>query len=163
MKKLIISIVILSISNGIFSQTDIYTDVIKYNDYIIDIVVPLDDAYSKIMEEEDEMKSKKLVKNFAKLTKSSLSKLKALKSYKNDATFKDAAVSYVGHLDRISHHEVPEFMKIIFGPDILSEKNQKRLDELIIILADQRIAFFDQVVEVQKTFAKKFDYTIVGE
>ncbi len=140
-----------------------FNDPIQYNDYIIDIINDLDGEYSDIMEEEDEDASKVLVDSFAAHTTQSVAKLKNLQPFKKDSTFRDAAAEFVGHLDKISHKELPEFMAIIFSDDILSEKSQSRLDELMPILSDQRIKLFDNTVKVQKAFAVKHKYKIENQ
>lgn len=140
-----------------------FNEPVPYNDYIIGIVNPIDQDYADIWDKDEQKDQERLIATLAASTKEGLAKLNNLQPFKKDSTFRDAAIEYVTFMDHIANEEMPEFIKIIFGDDINSEKNQDRLDELVPILDEDRPKKFQNVIDVQHMFALKFKYKIAGE
>lgn len=164
MKKTIILFQLLFLGIGLNAQTvPSYENPVAYNDYIIEIVNGVDQNYEKLWTTQTKEYQNGQVKVLAKDVKSGLGKLKKLKDFKGDNSFKEVAVEFLTYMNHIATKDMPEFLKIIYGKDINSEKNTKRLDVLVKILDDDRPILFQKVVDVQKTFAVKFGYTIEGQ
>ena len=164
MKKIVFIISLLFIINPCKAQTsEIYTDPVYYNDYIIDIVNQLDRDWDKVMNEPDQKPALVLIDSMARHSKNGLTKLNNLETFKNDGTFRDAAKEYVTHMYNIAIKELPEFMKIITSDAINTKHGSARVDELIPVLDDKRIKLFDKVVNVQKEFAIKHKFKIENQ
>lgn len=164
MKKTIILFQLLFVGIGLNAQSlPSYENPIGYNDYIIEIVNGIDQDYDNLWTTQTKEYQNGQVKLLAKNVKSGLGKLKKLKDFKGDNSFKDAAVGFLTYMNHIATKDMPEFLKILYGKDINSEKNTKRLDILVKILDDDRPKEFEKVVIVQKAFAIKFNYTIEGQ
>ncbi len=161
--QIVLLIAALITGVGLFSQTNrkiTFTDVIQYNDFIIDILNPLGDEYEILMEAENQTALKPLLDTFAVHTQKYVDQLTRLQPWKGDNTFRDASLAYVKHYDQMAKKEIPEYFWITFGNQSESEKNKERLKELTLIMNDEKDKLFDNVDQTQQTFAEKFNYKI---
>lgn len=163
---LTLGVVVCLTSCGLMGKKDgrtKFNEPVPYNDYIIGVINPIDEAYEDIWTKDERKDQERMVEDLAAETKEGLAKLKNLQPYKKDSTFRDAAIEFVEFMDHIATKDMPEFIDIIFGDDINSDKNQARLDELVPLLDEERPKKFKKVIEVQHMFALKHKYKIQGE
>lgn len=170
MKNLIVLIPILFIHGGLFSQSNgIYvekttcTNAIEYNDYIINMIDLIDDAWSTVLDDKELKKANTDIKYLRTLTDKILKSFKKLEGYQSEADFKNSAVNYTTHMNKVSKKELPEFMKIITTDAILTEKGATRSEELIPILDGVREDLFALIEKKQEVFAAKNNFKIEGK
>ena len=137
-----------------------FTDAVKYNDYIVDIIDGVDEAWTTSIEEEDKQKALAWSDSLANRSKTGLAKLNNLQPFKKDSTFRDAGIKYITHMNNVANKELKEFINIIRA-DEMTVESEKRAEELIPILDDQREKLFDETEKVQNAFADKFHIIIV--
>ena len=89
-------------SNGVYVEKTSCTTAIEYNDYIVDLVQLIDDAWDKAIGESDLKKaldaSTKLKTLSGQVTKS----LKKLVGFDGETDFKQSTSDYVSHMSSIS-------------------------------------------------------------
>jgi transposase len=137
-----------------------FTDAVKYNDYIVDIVDEVDDAWTSAIEEEDQKQALAWSDTLANRSKNGLAKLNNLQPFKKDSTFRDAGIKYLTHMNNISNKELKEFINIIRAEEMTIEGEQ-RAEALIPMLDDEREKLFSATENAQSSFATKFNITIV--
>jgi hypothetical protein len=137
-----------------------FTDPVKYNDYIVDIIDDVDEAWTEAIEEEDLNPALAKADTLASRSKNGLAKLNNLQPFKKDSTFRDAGIKYLTHMNNIANKELKEFINIIRAEEMTVEGEQ-RAEALIPILDDEREKLFDETEKAQGSFADKFNIIIV--
>jgi len=132
----------------------------KYNDYIIDIIDGVDEAWTSSIEEDDMQKALTWSDSLASRSKNGIAKLNNLQPFKKDSAFRDASIKYMTHMEKIGNNELKEFIKIIRAEELTVESEQ-RAEALIPILDDEREKLFDEIQNAQDAFASKFNITLI--
>jgi CO dehydrogenase/acetyl-CoA synthase beta subunit len=120
-----------------------------YNDYIVQVVHEVDNSWSDVMHEKDLDKSLAKADILIKVSQDGLIKLKNLKTFKKDNLFKKSSIAYIEYINKIAQKELKEFLHLIHD----ESPNDKRLDELIVILDDERESKFHVLTVCQQLFA----------
>lgn len=164
MKKLSVvltlAIVTFLVSCGAKDKRLKFTDPVKYNDYIVDIVDDVDQAWTDAIEEEELTPALAKADTLASKSKNGLAKLNNLQPFKKDSTFRDASIKYLTHMNNIANKELVEFINLIRTEDFTLEKEQKA-EALIPALDDEREKLFAETEKAQGAFADKFNIIIV--
>jgi predicted small lipoprotein YifL len=128
----------------------------EYNDYVVQVVHEVDDAWKDAIQEKDLNESLKKADILTQKSKEGLDKLNNLQAFKKDKLFKGSCVSYVTLIHKISQKELKEFLNLIHtdSPD------QNRLDELIRILDGDRESKFHLITVCQQVFAEKYNLNL---
>lgn len=132
----------------------------KYNDYIVDIIDGVDEAWTTAIEEDDMQKALAWSDTLANRSKNGIAKLNNLQPFKKDSTFRDASIKYMTHMEKIGNNELKEFVKIIRAEELTVEGEQ-RAEALIPVLDDERERLFDEIQKSQDAFATKFNIIII--
>lgn len=132
----------------------------KYNDYIVDIIDGVDEAWTTAIEEDDMQKALAWSDTLANRSKNGIAKLNNLQPFKKDSTFRDAGIKYMTHMEKIGNNELKEFVKIIRAEELTVEGEQ-RAEALIPVLDDERERLFDEIQKSQDAFATKFNIIII--
>lgn len=137
-----------------------FSDIVAYNDYIIDQINEVDRRYSDALNNStNEEEGLKACDSLFSFSNRALVRLQDIQPYKNDSTLCEAAKGFVNHFSAISKRELPQFFGKIFNT------NRTEADQAEI---DQRAAFLDQHYEaemnhfnlVQKALSTKFNFQI---
>jgi hypothetical protein len=128
----------------------------EYNDYLVQVVHEVDDAWKDAIQEKDLNESLKKADILAQKSKEGLDKLNNLQAFKKEKLFKGSCISYIKHIQKISQNELKEFLRLIHT----DSPNQNRLDELIKILDDDRESKFHLITVCQQVFADKYNLNL---
>src|SRR5688572_2160130 len=132
----------------------------KYNDYIVDIIDGVDEAWTTAIEEEDMQQALAWSDTLANRSKNGIAKLNNLQPFKKDSTFRDAGIKYMNHMQKIGGNELKEFINIIRAEE-MTVAGEQRAEALIPILDDERERLFDEIEKAQNAFADKFHIIII--
>lgn len=157
---LALAVVTFLVSCGAKDKRLKFTDAVKYNDYIVDIIDDVDEAWTTAIEEEDQQRALAWSDTLANRSKNGLAKLNNLQPFKKDSTFRDAGVKYLTHMNNIGNKELKEFINIIRAEEMTIEGEQ-RAEALIPALDDERERLFSATEAAQNAFAAKFNIVIV--
>ncbi len=157
---MVLTLVTFLVSCGAKDKRKKFDKAADYNDYIIDIVDGVDEAWSTSIEEEDKDKAFAWSDSLANRSKAGLTKLTNLQPFKKDSTFRDASTKYITHMSNISNKELKEFLTLIHGEEFTLESEQKA-EALLPILDDQREKLFEDIKTTQKAFAAKFNIILL--
>lgn len=157
---LALAVVTFLVSCGAKDKRLKFTDAVKYNDYIVDIIDDVDEAWTTAIEEEDQQRALAWSDTLANRSKNGLAKLNNLQPFKKDSTFRDAGVKYLTHMNNIGNKELKEFINIIRAEEMTIEGEQ-RAEALIPMLDDEREKLFSATEAAQTAFAAKFNIVIV--
>jgi hypothetical protein len=157
---LALAVVTFLVSCGAKDKRLKFTDAVKYNDYIVDVIDDVDEAWTSAIEEEDQKQALAWSDTLANRSKNGLAKLNNLQPFKKDSAFRDAGIKYLTHMNNISNKELKEFINIIRAEEMTIEGEQ-RAEALIPMLDDEREKLFAATETAQSSFATKFNITIV--
>lgn len=157
---LALAVVTFLVSCGAKDKRLKFTDAVKYNDYIVDVIDDVDEAWTSAIEEEDQKQALAWSDTLANRSKNGLAKLNNLQPFKKDSAFRDAGIKYLTHMNNISNKELKEFINIIRAEEMTIEGEQ-RAEALIPMLDDEREKLFSATESAQSSFATKFNITIV--
>lgn len=156
---LALAVVTFLVSCGAKDKRLKFTDAVKYNDYIVDIIDDVDEAWSASLEEEDMDKSLAWADTLANRSKNGLAKLNNLQPFKKDSAFRDAGKTYLTHMNGVANNELKEFLKITHSE--ITVESEQRAEDLIPILDGKRETLFAETEKTQNAFADKFHIVIV--
>jgi hypothetical protein len=171
MKKIIIATIALiafnlqskAQSNGLYVEKKSCTTAIEYNDYLVDMMNMVDQVWTKSLEQAD-LKSSMTVNNELKtLSGKMLVSLKKLEGFGGETAFKNAAVTYITHMNNVSKKELPAFLKLIRAKGGLTTENEKKAEAYIPILDGKRERLFAEFENIQDAFATQHGFTIQGK
>lgn len=137
-----------------------FTEPVKYNDYIVDIIDDVDKAWSTAIDEEDKDRALAWSDTLANRSKTGLAKLNNLQPFKKDSSFRDAGIAYLTHMNNVANNELKEFINIIRA-DEMTISGEQRAEDLIPMLDGKREDLFSQTEKTQSAFADKFHIVIV--
>jgi hypothetical protein len=152
--------VTLLVSCGAKDKRMSFKEPAKYNDYIVDIIDGVDEAWTTAIEEENQQKALAWSDTLANRSKSGIAKLNNLQPFKKDSTFRDAGLKYMTHMNKIGNNELKEFINIIRAEE-MTVAGEQRAEALIPVLDDEREKLFDEVEKSQNAFADKFHIIII--
>jgi len=157
---LALAVVTFLVSCGAKDKRLKFTDAVKYNDYIVDAIDDVDEAWTASIEEEDQNSALAWSDTLANRSKNGLSKLNNLQPFKKDSAFRDAGIKYLTHMNGISNKELKEFINIIRADEMTLESEQ-RAEALLPALDDTREKLFSETEAAQTGFAAKYNIMIV--
>lgn len=124
----------------------------EYNDYIVGVIKDVDDAWSDVIHEKDLNKSLAKADQLTQISQEGINKLENLGAFKKEKLFKKSGIEYVKYINKISKKELKEFLNLIHA----ESPDQKRIDELLVILDSDREAKFRVLTVSQQLFAAKY-------
>lgn len=137
-----------------------FSDVVEYNDYIIDQVNEVDQHYSDALNNStSEEEGLKACDSLFAVSNRALVRLQDLQPYKNDSTLCESAKGFVNHFSMISKRELPQFFARIFNTN-RTEADQAEIDHRAAFLDQHYEAEMDHFNLVQKALSTKFNFQI---
>lgn len=150
-------------SNGLFVEKTTFSSAIEYNNYFVDLVNAVDKAWTKSLEVEDLKGALKASKDLKTLSGAMVKSLKKTQGFGGETNFKNAAMNYIGHMNKVSSKELPAFLKILRGKGEFTDEKAKKAEVYIPILDGRREQLFTEFENIQTRFAQEYGFTIEGK
>jgi len=137
-----------------------FTNVVEYNDFIIDQVNEVDRQYADALNNsQDRAEGLSACDSLLALTDRALQRLENIQAFREDSTFCDAAKGFITYMKSISTRELPQFFDLIFNSN-RSQEDQSEIDSRADYLDRRYEAEMAHLNLVQKALSTKFDFQI---
>jgi hypothetical protein len=137
-----------------------FSDVVAYNDFIIDRINEVDQCYANALDKsENEKQGLIACDSLFELSNRTINVLEGIQPFQEDSSFCESAKKFALYMASISKQELPQFFGMIYNADRTEEQQGE---------IDRRAAFLDQHYDaemahlnlVQKALSTKYNFQI---
>jgi hypothetical protein len=137
-----------------------FSDVVAYNNFIIDRINEVDQCYANALDKsENEKQGLIACDSLFEISNRTINVLKGIQPFQEDSAFCESAKKFALYMTTISKQELPQFFGMIYNDDRTEEQQ---------VEIDRRAAFLDQHYDaemahlnlVQKALSKKYNFQI---
>lgn len=146
-----------------FGQKKTFSSAIDYNDYVVDCINEVDQAYINALTVGSGKEScVAWTDSITQISIRNMARLKLVEPYNKEKKFIGSANSFIKYINKISKSSMVTFQKLLFA-DVLTDAMGKKMDAIAKKLDADYGKLFDIIEAEQKVFSTTYGFTIEGK